>query len=118
MGFVSPLELQCLWRSARMAVLPTLFEAASFPLWEAFEAGVPAACSNVTSLPAQAGDAAILFDPTSVPAIADAIERLWTDAALRRSLIDAVAGRTWPGSPGSGRPNCSAHTIAGSAVAR
>ena len=38
--------------------LASKFEAASGPLWEAFALGVPAACSNVTSLPAQAGDAA------------------------------------------------------------
>jgi len=72
-------------------VIPTLFEAASFPLWEAFQAGVPAACSNVTSLPEQAGDAALVFDPRDERAIAAAIEQLWTDHELR--LVLAIRGR-------------------------
>jgi glycosyltransferase involved in cell wall biosynthesis len=87
LGFVSPLELQCLYRLARCVVIPTQFEAASFPIWEAFGAGVPVACSNVTSLPEQAGEAAILFSPENRQEIADAIRRLWTDEGLRKNLI-------------------------------
>jgi glycosyltransferase involved in cell wall biosynthesis len=90
-GFVSPLELQALYRLARCVVIPTLFEAASFPLWEAFANGVAAACSNVTSLPEQAGDAALVFDPHDTDAMADAVYRLWTDDALRSTL--AARGR-------------------------
>jgi glycosyltransferase involved in cell wall biosynthesis len=92
LGFVSALELQCLYRLSRCVVIPTKFEAGSFPLWEAFLAGTPAACSNVTSLPKQAGDAALIFDPDNVDGIAEAIRRLWTDEALRRQL--AARGRT------------------------
>ncbi len=88
LGFVSPLELQCLWRLARAAVIPTRFEAASFPVWEAFLAGTPVACSNVTSLPEQAGDSAILFGPDDTVAMADAVRRLWTDEALCRTLVE------------------------------
>ena len=90
-GFISPIDLQCLFLEARAVVIPTLFEAASGPLWEAFVSGVPAACSNVTSLPEQAGDAALIFDPMDVRAMADAIARVWTDAELRARLV--VAGR-------------------------
>lgn len=86
-GFVSPLELQSLYRLTTAVVIPTLFEAASGPLWEAFAAGAPAACSNVTSLPAQADGAALIFDPTDPSAIADAVARLWTDPALRARLV-------------------------------
>lgn len=90
-GFVSPVELQCLYRLCRAVVIPTRFEAASFPLWEAFLAGAPTACSNVTSLPEQAGGAALLFDPNRAEEMADAVARLWTDAALRERL--AARGR-------------------------
>jgi glycosyltransferase involved in cell wall biosynthesis len=99
LGFVSLKELACLYRMCKCVVIPTKFEAASGPLWEAFQAGAPAACSNVTSLPAQAGDAAIVFDPDSSEAIADAIYRLWSDADLRRELsargLRNVARFTW-----------------------
>ena len=85
--FVSPLELQCLYRLSRCVVIPTKFEAASFPLWEAFLAGTPAACSSVTSLPEQAGGAALLFDPDQPEAIAASIRSLMTDEDLRRQLV-------------------------------
>ena len=99
LGFVSPLELQCLYKLCRCVVIPTKFEAASFPLWEAFLAGAPAACSNVTSLPEQAGDSALIFDPDRPEQIADAIYRLWMDAELRRILVQKgtanVSRFTW-----------------------
>jgi glycosyltransferase involved in cell wall biosynthesis len=88
LGFVAPLELKALYRLARCVVIPTKFEAASFPLWEAFSSGTPAACSNVTSLPEQAGDSALVFDPNNCDQIANAIEPLWTDEALRARLTE------------------------------
>jgi glycosyltransferase involved in cell wall biosynthesis len=98
-GFLPALELQALYLEARAVVIPTLFEAASGPLWEAFAAGVPAACSNVTSLPEQAGDAAVIFDPLDPEAIASALSRIWQDEALREVLItsgrERVAELSW-----------------------
>jgi glycosyltransferase involved in cell wall biosynthesis len=99
LGFVSPLELQSLYTLCNSVVIPSKFEAASFPLWEAFLAGVPVACSNVTSLPRQAGDAALIFDPDRPEEIAEAILSLWTEEALRRTLGERskmnVARFTW-----------------------
>jgi glycosyltransferase involved in cell wall biosynthesis len=86
LGFVSSLELHCLYRLCRCVVIPTRFEAASFPLWEAFYAGSPAACSNVTSLPKQAGNSAMIFDPENTMEMAGIIRRLWADKKLRREL--------------------------------
>lgn len=101
LGFVSPADLQCLYRLARAVVIPTRFEAASGPLYDAFLAGTAAACSRVTSLPAQAGDAALLFDPEQPAEIARAIRLLWTDAELRSSLVSRgranVARLSWNG---------------------
>lgn len=86
-GYVSPLELSCLYKLCRCVLVPTKFEAASFPVWEAFVAGRPVASSNVTSLPEQAGDAVLLFDPYDYVEMAGVIRRLWTDEALRRTLV-------------------------------
>jgi len=88
LGFVSPLDLQCCYELARAVVIPTKFEAASFPIWEAFAMGVPVACSNVTALPEQVGDAGLIFDPDNPAEIASAIERLWHDDALREQLVE------------------------------
>ena len=99
LGFVSSAEMRDIYRLARAVVVPTLFEAASGPLWDAFLSRTPAACSSVTSLPDQAGDAALVFDPRRPDQIADAIARLWTDDALRAQLVDRGAARvatfTW-----------------------
>ena len=98
-GFVSPSELQCLYRLCRFVVVPTMFEAASGPVGEAFSLGKAVACSAITSLPEQAGDAAVLFDPADVDAIADAVKRLWEDHTLRATLErrgkDRLAGLSW-----------------------
>ena len=88
LGFVSPLELQCLYRLCRGLVFPTKFEGFGMPLLEAFLSGVPAACSNVTCLPELAGGAALLFDPNQPDEMAQSIYRLWTDERLRQTLIE------------------------------
>ncbi len=87
LGFVPPLELQCLYRLCRYMVYPTKFEGFGMPILEAFLANVPIACSNVTSLPELAHEAALVFDPYSLEEIAEALKCLWTDDALRRTLV-------------------------------
>lgn len=98
-GFLDPRELRTVYALADGVIIPSLFEAASAPLWEAWMAGKPAACSNVTSLPEQAGNAAIVFDPNSVDAVADAIAMLWTSEDLRITLArrgrQRVSTLTW-----------------------
>ncbi|MFM7135853.1 MAG: glycosyltransferase family 4 protein [Planctomycetota bacterium] len=99
LGYVSETELRCLYQLCRAVVIPSLFEAASFPLWEAFQAGAACACSNVTSLPRQAGGSAIIFDPQCTSSIADAVLSVFTDETLRATLVSAghanVRSFTW-----------------------
>jgi glycosyltransferase involved in cell wall biosynthesis len=82
-GIVEYKELSMFYRLAQFVIVPTLFEAASAPLFEAWQHGTPVACSAVTYLPEQAADAALLFDPLSVEEIADAIKTLTLDGKLR-----------------------------------
>jgi len=93
LGMVASEDLRALYRLAQFVVIPTLFEAASGPLFEAWQDGTPVACSRVTSLPEQAGDAALLFDPFSVGAIAEAIAQMATDLKLREDLRQRGARR-------------------------
>jgi glycosyltransferase involved in cell wall biosynthesis len=86
-GLVSREELQSIYRSCSFVIVPTLFEAASGPVFEAWNAGAAVACSNVTSLPQQVGDAALVFEPTDVQAIARAVQALQSDPKLRQDLI-------------------------------
>lgn len=86
LGFVPPRDVEALYRTARALVFPSLFEGWGMPVLEAFRANLPVACSNATSLPDLVGDAAVVFDPLDVTAIAAAIERIWTDDQLAVEL--------------------------------
>jgi glycosyltransferase involved in cell wall biosynthesis len=86
LGLIPREELSAFYRAAQFVFVPTLFEAVSAPLFEAWQHGAPVACSSVTSLPEQASGAALLFDPFDVEKIADALARMATDENLRDGL--------------------------------
>ena len=98
-AWVSSAELEGLWSIARAFVFPSLYEGFGLPVLEAMARGVPVACSNASSLPEVAGDAALMFDPHDEAAIAQALRRLLDDESLRerlRTLGGAQAQRfTW-----------------------
>ncbi len=85
-AWVSAAELEGLWAIAQAFVFPSLYEGFGLPVLEAMARGVPVACSNASSLPEVAGDAALLFDPHDEHAIAEALRRLLEDPALRERL--------------------------------
>ena len=58
------------------------------PVVEAMAAGCPVACSDKTSLPEVAGEAALLFDPRIPSQLAEAIVRIATNDELRDDLVD------------------------------
>ena len=66
--------------------------------------------SNVSSLPEVVGDAALLIDPYDAGAIADAMRRVLTDAALRADLRAQRARRARASSRGSARSRASARS--------
>jgi glycosyltransferase involved in cell wall biosynthesis len=68
-------------------VYPSLYEGFGLPVLEAMAAGAPVITSNTTCLPAVAGGAALLVDPTDVEAIADAMMACYVDTALVRQLV-------------------------------
>jgi glycosyltransferase involved in cell wall biosynthesis len=84
-------DLEGLYALAVVVVVPSLYEGFGLPVLEAMRRGVPVACSNRSSLPEVAGDAALPFDPEDTDAIRRAIERLLGDGAERDRLI--AAGR-------------------------
>jgi glycosyltransferase involved in cell wall biosynthesis len=87
LGYCDRADLPALYRNAAALVFPSLFEGFGMPVLEAMACGCPVVCSNTTSLPEIAGDAAVLVDPTDHEAIADGIARVLRDAALRKELI-------------------------------
>ncbi|TML70655.1 MAG: glycosyltransferase family 4 protein [Actinobacteria bacterium] len=75
-GRVPSDELVRLYRQAAAVVFPSLYEGFGQPPLEAMACGCPVACSNAASLPEVCGDAARLFDPTSVEEMAAAVEEV------------------------------------------
>lgn len=69
-------------------VYPSLSEGFGVPVLEAMHAEVPIITSATTSLPEVAGAAALLVDPQSEEALADALLRLATDTALGGRLVE------------------------------
>ncbi len=81
-------DLEGLYALAACVAFPSLYEGFGLPVVEAMLRGVPVACSDRSSLPEVAGDAALLFDPEDTGAIRAALERLLGDATLREQLIE------------------------------
>ena len=95
-GYIPKEDLPCIYRNAQMLVFPSLFEGFGIPIVEAFCCDCPVICSNTTSCPEIAGDAALLINPSDPAEISDAIQKMERDGILRERLVKAgreAAGR-------------------------
>lgn len=90
-GIVGNLELFSLYQNTRAVLVPTLYEAGSFPLMESILMGVPVICSNVTSLPETIGNDRYVFNPQDKLSIAQKLELIYEDEIYRKDNIEAIA---------------------------
>jgi glycosyltransferase involved in cell wall biosynthesis len=93
LGYVDALELPALYRHARALVSPSLWEGFGLPLLEAMATTTPLVASDIPVHREVAEDAAVFAPPRDPEALAQAIERVWTDEALRSRLAARGAER-------------------------
>ena len=87
LGYVSVEELVALYKNAVAFVFPSYNEGFGMPPVEAMSLGLPVITSNISSTAEVVADAGLLVDPYSVDDISNAMERIYTDQALRAELI-------------------------------
>jgi glycosyltransferase involved in cell wall biosynthesis len=87
LGFADDADLPTLYRNAALFVMPSLYEGFGLPVLEAMACGIPAICSDVSSLPEVAGDAGLLVDPLDVRGLTAAMARALEDADLRQDMV-------------------------------
>jgi glycosyltransferase involved in cell wall biosynthesis len=98
-GRVPDQVLGGLYATADGLAYPSLYEGFGLPVLEAMARGLPVLTSDRSSLPEVAGGAALLVDPTDVPAIAKGLVELVSDSGLRQRLATGgprrAAAFTW-----------------------
>lgn len=75
------------YRRATLLVLPSEYEGFGLPVAEAMACGTPVICSNVSSLPEVAGDAAVTVPPGDLFALAGALKQVMNDTGLQAEMI-------------------------------
>lgn len=92
--------LRQLYQAADLLVAPSWYEGLGLPPLEAMASGLPAIVSNRGALPETVGEAALIVDPDTDGALAEAMARLLADPALRarqRALgLSRARQFSWP----------------------
>ncbi|MCK2089610.1 glycosyltransferase family 4 protein [Thauera aromatica] len=95
LGYVSGAELPHVFAGARLFAFPSVYEGFGLPVLEAMASGVPVVCSNSSSLPEVAGDAALMCAPHNVDTLTDLLrqgleDEGWRSEAQRKGLAQAA----------------------------
>ena len=85
-GIVSDERLIDLYQHATVFVFPSRYEGFGLPVLEAMACGCPVICSNASSLPEVAEEAALLRDPEDLEGFAEDMNRVLMDEGLRQVL--------------------------------
>lgn len=88
-GYAPDADLPPLYTGAACVLAPSLYEGFGFPVLEALACAAPVVCSNASSLPEVAGDAALLVPPQDDEALAAAIHLLLDQPQLAAAMAEA-----------------------------
>lgn len=79
-------DLPSLYTGAEAFIFPSLYEGFGLPILEAMACGTPVICSQTSSLPEVAGEAAFLVDPHDLPGLVARMQDLLNHASARQRL--------------------------------
>ena len=85
-------QLQALYRSAEALVFPSVYEGLGLPVREALSVGTPVVAMPYSAIPEIGGDCILYPNGFSASDLAQALERLATDSALRGELHERGLG--------------------------
>jgi glycosyltransferase involved in cell wall biosynthesis len=86
LGPIAEPDLPALYGGAELFVFASLYEGFGLPVLEAMACGTPVVCSNSSSLPEVAGDAALLVDPMNTAELANALCMALDNEGLRQDM--------------------------------
>jgi glycosyltransferase involved in cell wall biosynthesis len=92
-GYIPPDELPLWYNVAELFVYPSLYEGFGLPPLEAMACGTPVITSNVSSLPEVVGEAGLTVDPMDSEGLAETINQMLDDGALRQSMRERGLAR-------------------------
>ena len=94
LGFVPGKDLPVLYSAATSFVFPSIYEGFGLPVLEAMASGTPVICSNATSLPEVAGEAALMHTPEDVDTLTSYLQMMTEDAALKQAMTNSGLARS------------------------
>lgn len=86
LGFVSNEELIALYNSAKVFVMPSLYEGFGLPILEAMQCGCPVVTTKQGSLSEIAAEGVLYVDAYNTQSIAQGIEKVIADRTLQEAL--------------------------------
>ncbi|WP_075483183.1 glycosyltransferase family 4 protein [Candidatus Pelagibacter communis] len=85
--------LKNLYKFAQFFIYPSKYEGFGIPILESFSQNCPVICSDTSSLPEVAGDAALYFDPNDEESILEKISVITSDKKVRDNCIQKGLNR-------------------------
>lgn len=86
-GFIPDEEMKWYYQNARAYTFASMAEGFGLPALEAMVHGCPVVSSSATCLPEICGDAAVYFNPYDIQEMAEKIDEVIGNSALRKKLI-------------------------------
>ena len=87
------------YAAADVVILPATYEGFCLPALEAMAVGAPLVTSGAGAIAEVVGDAAVIVEPPDARGLADGVQRLLSDSALRADLVargrQRARRRTW-----------------------